>query len=166
MERVLVLNASYEPLSFISVRRAVILLLREKAEALETDISRHLRAERVAVPVPLVIRLVTYVRIPYRLTVPLTRRSLLSRDGHACQYCGTPDGPLTVDHVVPRSRGGQTTWENCVIACMRCNHRKGNRTPEEAGLRLSRPPRKPAYVAVAILGEARGNDVWQRYVQP
>jgi 5-methylcytosine-specific restriction endonuclease McrA len=164
MERVLVLNASYEPLSFISVRRAVVLLLREKAEALETDIARHLHAEQVAVPVPLVIRLVTYVRIPYRLSVPLTRRALLSRDGHTCQYCGTPDGPLTVDHVVPRSRGGQTAWENCVVACARCNHRKGNQTPEEAGLRLRQPPRKPAYVAVALLGEARGNDVWQRYI--
>lgn len=164
MEKVLVLNASYEPLSFISLRRAVILLLRDKAEVLEEDISRHLHAEHVAMPAPLVIRLVTYIRIPYRLSMPLTRRGLLNRDGHECQYCGASEGTLTIDHVLPRSRGGQTSWENCVIACGRCNHRKGNRTPGEARMPLRLAPGKPAYVAVALLGEARQHEVWQRYV--
>lgn len=164
MGRVLVLNASYEPLSFISVQRAIVLLLREKAEALEIDLARRMRSERNAFEVPLVIRLVTYVRIPHRLSIPLSRRTLLSRDGHICQYCGGSTDLLTIDHLIPRSRGGQTTWENCVIACMPCNHRKGNRTPEEANMVLRQKPVRPTYVAVALLGEARHNEIWERYV--
>jgi 5-methylcytosine-specific restriction endonuclease McrA len=163
---VLVLNASFEPLSLISVQRAVVLLLREKAEAIENDVSRYLRAERISLPVPLVIRLVQYVPIPRRLKVPMTRKTLLSRDQYTCQFCGTIQGPLTVDHVLPRSRGGLTSWENCVAACLRCNHRKGNKTPEEAGMHLIKRPVRPdfTHMAFVILGEARHNEVFQRYV--
>ncbi len=166
MSRVLVLNASFEPLSLISVQRAVVLLLREKAEAIENDISRFLHAERFSLPVPLVIRLVHYVPIPRRLKVPLTRKTLLSRDEYICQFCGTTVGPLTVDHVMPRSRGGATSWENCVAACLRCNHRKGNKTPEEAGMLLRKKPARPdfTHMAFVILGEARHNEVFQRYI--
>jgi 5-methylcytosine-specific restriction endonuclease McrA len=164
--RVLVLNASFEPLSLISVQRAIVLLLREKAEAIENDISRQLRAERVAFPVPLVIRLIHYVSIPRRLKIPLTRKTLLSRDEYTCQFCGTTAGPLTVDHVMPRSRGGQTSWENCVTACLRCNHRKGNKTPDEANMALRKKPARPdfTHMAFVILGEARHNEVFQRYI--
>jgi len=164
--RVLVLNASFEPLSLISVQRAVVLLLREKAEAIENDVSRYLRAERISLPVPLVIRLVQYVPIPRRLKVPMTRKTLLSRDQYTCQFCGTTQGPLTVDHVLPRSRGGLTSWENCVAACLRCNHKKGNKTPEEAGMHLLKKPTRPdfTHMAFVILGEARHNEVFQRYV--
>jgi 5-methylcytosine-specific restriction endonuclease McrA len=164
--RVLVLNASFEPLSLISVQRAVVLLLREKAEAIENDVSRQLRAERISLPMPLVIRQVHYVPIPRRLRVPLTRKTLLSRDEYTCQFCGTTQGPLTVDHVIPRSRGGQTSWENCVAACLRCNHKKGNRLPEEIGMHLRRKPARPDFTLMAfvILGEARHNEVFQRYV--
>jgi 5-methylcytosine-specific restriction endonuclease McrA len=163
---VLVLNASFEPLSLISVQRAVVLLLREKAEAIENDVSRYLRAERISLPVPLVIRLVQYVPIPRRLKVPMTRKTLLSRDQYTCQFCGTIQGPLTVDHVLPRSRGGLTSWENCVAACLRCNHRKGSKTPEEAGMHLLKKPVRPdfTHMAFVILGEARHNEVFQRYV--
>jgi len=166
VSRVLVLNASFEPLSLISVQRAVVLLLREKAEAIENDISRFLHAERFSLPVPLVIRLVHYVPIPRRLKVPLTRKTLLSRDEYICQFCGTTVGPLTVDHVMPRSRGGATSWENCVAACLRCNHRKGNKTPEEAGMLLRKKPARPdfTHMAFVILGEARHNEVFQRYI--
>jgi len=166
VSRVLVLNASFEPLSLISVQRAVVLLLREKAEAIENDISRFLHAERFSLPVPLVIRLVHYVPIPRRLKVPLTRKTLLSRDEYTCQFCGTTAGPLTVDHVMPRSRGGATSWENCAAACLRCNHRKGNKTPEEAGMVLRKKPARPdfTHMAFVILGEARHNEVFQRYI--
>lgn len=166
MGRVLVLNASFEPLSLISVQRAVVLLLREKAEAIETDVSRQLRAERISLPMPLVIRLVHYVPIPRRLRVPLTRKTLLSRDEYTCQFCGTTQGPLTVDHVLPRSRGGLTSWENCVAACLRCNHKKGSKTPEELGMHLRRKPARPDFTLMAfvILGEARHNEVFQRYI--
>jgi len=150
----------------ISVQRAVVLLLREKAEAIENDVSRYMRAERFSLPMPLVIRLVHYVSIPRRLKAPLTRKTLLSRDEYTCQFCGTTAGPLTVDHVLPRSRGGQTSWENCVTACLRCNHRKGSKTPEEAAMHLHQKPVRPdfTHMAFVILGEARHNEVFQRYI--
>lgn len=155
-QRVLVLNASYEPLQFISVRRAIVLLLQDKAELVEAA-EQRLRARGISFEVPLVIRLVRYIRIPRRMRLPCSRRSILMRDRETCQYCGAQPGRahLTVDHVIPRSRGGETTWENVVTACRDCNHRKGGRTPEEAGMTLLTIPRQPQYVAFALLGGAR-----------
>ncbi len=169
MDRVLVLNASYEPLSLISVKRAVVLLLTDKAEVVEQDVARQLHAERIAVDVPLVIRLVTYIAIPRGLRVPFSRKALLARDGHTCQFCGKSGVALTVEHLQPRSRGGVTSWENCVAACTRCNHRKGNRTRAEAaklGLTLRREPQRPHFnrVALVILAEATGHEVFQKYI--
>ena len=169
MDRVLVLNASYEPLSLISVKRAVVLLLTDKAEVVEQDVARQLHAERIAVDVPLVIRLVTYIAIPRGLRVPFSRKALLARDEHSCQFCGRTHVSLTVEHLQPRSRGGVTSWENCVAACGRCNHRKGNRTRAEAeriGLVLRREPKRPHFsrVALVVLGEATGHEVFQKYI--
>ncbi len=108
--KVLLLNATYEPICFLSLKRAVILVLKKKAEIVEQagGNRKELRAEKVVLPFPLVIRMVNYVRLPYRKNIPLTRRTLLARDNHPCQYCGNADRALTLDHVVPRSRGGQT----------------------------------------------------------
>jgi len=169
MDRVLVLNASFEPLSLISVKRAVILLLADKAEVVETDVARQLHAERVALDVPLVIRLVRYINIPRGMRVPFSRKTLLARDEHTCQFCGAANVPLTVEHLQPRSRGGTTSWENCVAACGRCNHRKGNRTRAEAekiGLILRREPKRPHFnrIALVVLAEARGNDTFRKYI--
>jgi len=163
--RVLVLNATYEPLNIVSVRRAVVLLLKEKAELIEATEER-LHAARASLPVPLVIRLVYYVRIPRRITLAPTRRSVLLRDNYTCQYCGARPGraSLTVDHVLPRSRGGETTWDNVVTACRACNTRKDNRTPEEAGMSLLKRPGRPHYLAFLLLREARSQDVWSKYV--
>ena len=146
-KKVLVLNASYEPLSLVTVRRAVVLLLREKAELLEVT-QQMLRSVNHEMPVPLVIRLVQYVRLPRR-KVPSTRTAVMLRDAYTCQYCGATPGRsnLTVDHVVPRSRGGSHGWENLVSACTRCNQKKGSSTPEEAQMRLIRRPFEPSYVA-------------------
>lgn len=165
MGGVLVLNASYEPLSIVSVRRAIILLLKEKAEIVEAT-EAYLRAERLSFPVPAVIRLVCYVRIPNRLTLPLSRRTVLARDHHTCQYCGAQPGraQLTLDHIVPRSRGGQTHWENVVTACRSCNQRKGNRAPHEAGFALRSHPRRPRYIALTLLGEGQPHTLWSKYV--
>lgn len=162
--RVLVLNASYEPLQLISVRRAVVLLLQEKAELVEAT-EQQLRARQIAFDVPLVIRLVRYIRIPRRLKLPCSRRGVFARDRETCQYCGVQPGraQLTMDHVVPRSQGGQTTWDNVVTACRDCNHRKGGRTPEQAGMLLQITPRQPQYVAFALLGELERHDVWRKY---
>ena len=162
---VLVLNATYEPLSIVSVRRAVVLLLKEKAEIVEAA-EAVLRSEHITLPVPLVIRLVTYVPVPRRLGLPVTRRTVLARDRYTCQYCGSQPGKahLTVDHVVPRSRGGKTVWENVVIACGLCNRRKGDRTPEEAGMRLLSRPSRPRYVALVLLEGAGQNSTWAKYL--
>jgi 5-methylcytosine-specific restriction endonuclease McrA len=163
-QRVLVLNASYEPLQLISVRRAVVLLLQEKAELIEAA-AQQLRALALSFDVPLVIRLVRYIRIPRRLKLPCSRRGVFARDRETCQYCGAQPGrsQLTMDHVLPRSQGGGTTWDNVVTACRECNHRKGGRTPEQANMTLLTTPRQPQYVAFALLGELERHDVWRKY---
>jgi 5-methylcytosine-specific restriction endonuclease McrA len=163
-QRVLVLNASYEPLQIISTRRAVVLLLQQKAELVEAA-QQCLRSLTRSFIVPLVIRLTRYIRIPRRLRLPCSRRGVIARDRDVCQYCGTQPGRshLTVDHVLPRSRGGATSWENVVTACRDCNHRKGGRTPEQANMALLTTPRQPQYVAFALLGELERHDVWRKY---
>ncbi|OQY92208.1 MAG: HNH endonuclease [Chloroflexi bacterium UTCFX4] len=165
MNGVLVLNASYEPLNIVSVRRAIVLLLKEKAELIEAAEAK-IRAERMQFDVPLVIRLVSFVPIPRRLPLPLSRRTVLARDLYTCQYCGTQPGrnELTLDHILPRSRGGATSWENVVTACGPCNRRKGNRMPDEANMRLLSTPGRPRFVAVVMLGEASAHDVWNKYL--
>ncbi|MCT7948333.1 HNH endonuclease [Ancylothrix sp. C2] len=162
MGKVLVLNASYEPLNITSWRRAVVLLLKGKAEQVEHN-GKYLSAE---FPLPTVIRLRYYVRVPYK-EIPLTRRNILHRDGHTCQYCGYTGDDLTLDHVHPRSRGGPDTWENIVTACVRCNVKKGNRTPKEANMPLDNPPRQPysgLYFEVSKHLKNGHNDEWQKYV--
>lgn len=166
MQGVLVLNASYEPLSVVSLKRAVVLLLKEKAEIVEAA-EAVLRAEHITLPLPLVIRLVYYVRLPRRLSLPLTRRTILARDHYTCQYCGAQPGraELTVDHVVPKSQGGKTVWENVVTACRACNQRKGHLSPAQAGLRLRSEPQRPRYVALAFLSEPAQATVWGKYLR-
>ncbi len=138
---VLLLNQNYEPMSVTSAKKAIVLIYLGKAEIIE----RHpylVRSVSTVLPMPSIVRLVRFIQVP-RKRILLTRRNILKRDGHRCQYCGTTRSPLTVDHVVPRDHGGTDSWENLVCACVRCNTRKGNRTPEEAGMRLLRQPRKP-----------------------
>lgn len=164
---VLVLNASYEPLHVVSVRRAVVLLLSEKAQLVEAA-EATLRSERLTLPLPLVIRLVTYVRIPRHWRLPVSRRGVLARDSYTCQYCGAQPGraQLTVDHVLPRSQGGGKSWENLVAACGPCNRRKGGRRPDEAGMRLMARPAAPRYVVLAFVESGARHDVWQKYLEP
>ena len=137
MRSALVLNATYEPLSIVSVRRAVVLVLSEKADLAPRR--RHRAARRSAHrAVPLVIRLRYFVRVPYHRRTAISRRAVFARDGHRCQYCG--DQAESIDHVVPRSRGGEHVWENVVAACRPCNLRKRDRSPEEAGHAPAPPP--------------------------
>ncbi len=163
---VLVLNASYEPLHVVSTRRAILLLLKDKAELVEAT-DRYVRAASARFPQPSVIRLRKYIKLPRNLTLPLTRRLVYARDQYTCQYCGNSPGAsqLTLDHVLPKSRGGQKTWENIVTACKRCNQRKGNRTPQEAHMHLLRQPYRPRYVALVWLKTpARHNEAWKKYI--
>ena len=162
---VLVLNASYEPLHVVSTRRAVILLLKEKAEVVEAS-EQLLRSERLGLKKPLVIRLIQYVKVPRQMALPLTRRLVLARDAYTCQYCGIQPSKaaLTIDHVLPRSQGGEKSWVNVVAACRPCNQRKGNRTPLEANMPLARKPFRPRYVALAIVNNVQHPDVWRKYM--
>lgn len=159
--QVLVLNTSYEPLSLVTVRRAVVLLLREKAELIEAT-EQVLRGANRSFPVPLVIRLVYFVRIPQR-TVPPTRAAILLRDAYTCCYCGSTPGQreLTVDHVTPRSKRGDHSWENLVTACKGCNQRKGGRTPGEAQMPLQRKPFQPSYVSLVLLSNPAAAERWR-----
>lgn len=165
MESVLVLNATYEPLNVISVRRAMVLLLKDKAEILEAS-DQRMHAAHCSFPVPLVIRLVYYVRVPHRVSIPLTRRTVLLRDNYTCQYCGAQPSKadLTIDHILPKVRGGNTSWENIVCACKACNLRKGGKTPEEAHMRLRGQPGRPKVVALVLLAEAPVHGAWRKYI--
>src|ERR1700738_5096816 len=141
---VLVLNASYEPINICAARRALVLVLKGVAAAEEESL-HAIHSARAAVRLPSVIRLLEYRRIPHQ-TRALSRKNILMRDRYTCQYChkALPSNELTLDHVIPRSRAGETTWENLVACCHHCNNRKGNRTPEEAGMKPAQPPRQDA----------------------
>jgi len=163
MRSVLVLNTTYEPLNVCSVRRALVLLLKGRAEALEQS-GTALRSRHAVFEIPLVIRLTTYVRLPRRTaSVHISRRAVFARDRHRCQYCGSTRH-LTVDHVVPRSRGGEDTWDNLVTSCAPCNRKKGDRPLHLAGLRLIRPPRPPGPTAFVLLQVDHVHESWRPYL--
>jgi 5-methylcytosine-specific restriction endonuclease McrA len=162
--RVLVLNASYEPINVCTVRRAVVLVLKERAELVERS-ERDLHAESLTVPRPAVIRLVTYVRVPRDAhSRKITRRAIFARDGWACQYCGSGHGTLTVDHVIPRSKGGHSGWDNIVTCCAPCNRRKGDHLPKVVGMHPRRKPKPPAPTIFVHVAVARVPDTWQAYL--
>lgn len=163
MQQVLVLNASYEPLNVTTVRRAHVLVFKGKAEVIE-ELDEPLRSATVNFPRPHVIRLVQYVRVPRTLQRKISRRALFARDGWRCMYCGTSAGKLTLDHVVPRSRGGDSVWENVVTSCAPCNMRKGNRLPEEVSMALRVKPKPPAAVLFIHLATPRIPNGWQPYL--
>ena len=141
--RVLVLNQDFSPLMVCSVERAFVLVFLDKSEMVRSSNGHKLRSISHSYPMPSVIRLNRYVNAPYK-GVNLTRQNVFKRDNFECQYCGTRR-ELTLDHVVPSSRGGIHTWTNLVTACKRCNAKKGDCTPEEAGMGLSHKPYKPSY---------------------
>lgn len=138
---VLVLNQNYVPMHICHAKRAIVLVMLGKAEVVEQYDSR-VRSVSVSVPLPSVVRLYMYIKGPKK-EVALNRRNVAKRDNYKCQYCGTSHDVLTTDHVVPRALGGRDTWINLVTACTKCNNKKGNRTPEQAGMRLLKVPKKP-----------------------
>src|SRR3954465_3626492 len=158
----LVLNATYEPLCVVSSRRAVLLVLAGKAVAVEVG-DGELHSERLVMRVPVVVRLTRFVRVPYRVHVPLTRRAVFARDGGRCVYCTAP--ATSIDHVVPRSRGGEHVWKNVVSCCRRCNHAKADRGLVELGWRLRRTPSAPTGAAWRVLGTGRMHPCWRPYLQ-
>jgi 5-methylcytosine-specific restriction endonuclease McrA len=157
----LVLNATFEPIAVVPTRRAIILVLTDKAEVVEAG-DDEWRSATTAVPVPVVVRLRRFVKIPYRTRVPLTRQNLLVRDNHRCAYC--PARATTIDHVIPRSKGGPHRWENVVAACERCNGKKDDRTLAQLGWRLSFTPKAPHGQAWLIVGIAERVPEWEPYL--
>jgi 5-methylcytosine-specific restriction endonuclease McrA len=149
MRETLVLNASFEPLSTVSLRRAVVLVMQDKAVVEQAHPGLRVRAAQVEIPVPQVIRLCRYVRVPFRQRAPWSRRGVLVRDRHRCAYCGRRAS--TVDHVLPKSRGGADTWLNTVAACAEDNQRKADRTPEQAGMTLLVRPFEPTPADALLL---------------
>ena len=142
--RVLVLNQSYEPLMVIGAKRAVILIISEKVDALE-NYRELIRSTYLTLPLPSVIKLKYYARIR-RKNIVLSRKNILKRDNHTCQYCDIHSVPMTIDHIIPRQGGGEDSWYNLAAACVKCNTRKGNRTPREAQMKLKKRARKPTMV--------------------
>ncbi len=157
------LNASYEPLNVCSLRRAYVLVFKGKAEVIE-ELEQPLRSASDTYPRPHVIRLVTYIRVPRAIQRKISRRALFARDGWRCVYCGDRYGRLTLDHVVPRSRGGDSVWENVVTSCAPCNLRKGNRLLEEIHMSLAFPPRPPTPVLFIKLAAPTIPTRWQPYL--
>ncbi len=161
--QVLVLNSTYEPVNVCSARRAVVLLLKGTAEVVDAGV-RTLHSERSSLVIPNIIRLSYYVRVPRADRRRVSRRAVLARDGFRCQYCGSHT-QLTLDHVIPRSRGGATSWENVVTSCASCNVRKGARLPSEVGMVPSQRPRPPRSSDFLLASQRAVPEAWLPYLQ-
>ena len=160
----LVLNATFEPINVCTVRRATVLVLKERAEIIER--SRHdLHSATLTFARPIVIRLTAYVRVPrdaHRRKI--TRRAVFARDRWTCQYCGGVRGSLTIDHVIPRSRGGPSSWENIVTCCAPCNRRKGDRLLPNAGMKLMTVPKAPSPQIFVHVASTTIHPAWEQYL--
>jgi len=166
VQQVLVLNASFEPINVCTVRRAAVLVLKDKAVLLERA-ERPLRSERLSLDRPTVIRLISFVRIPRDAHGrKITRKAVLARDSWTCQYCGTRKPGLTVDHVIPRSRGGKSVWENIVASCATCNRRKGSHLPREIKMHPHTKPRAPGPTVFIRIASPTIPHAWQPYLAP
>lgn len=160
--RALVLNASYQPLCVVPVRRALVLALKGKADVVHTN-GAIFRSENLEMHAPSVVRLNYFVKVPYRARASLSRRAVFVRDDFTCQYCGSP--AENVDHVIPKSRGGGHTWDNVVAACRPCNSRKENRSPADVGLRLKRPPAPPHESVWIVVAVDHVDPLWEQYLR-
>jgi 5-methylcytosine-specific restriction endonuclease McrA len=160
--RVLLLNASWEPLTTLSVQRAIILLLAQKAESIQNDDIEVWGSPSQAIPVPVTIRLLTYVRIPRINHVGLSRRALIARDKGLCGYCGRPGD--TIDHIIPRSRGGTHDWINVTLSCRPCNSKKADKLLSELGWKLKIVPKAPQGTVWRIMNVRYTDPRWHEYL--
>ena len=160
---VLLLNQNYEPVSIIRAKKAIVLIFLGKAEIVEKYDGVKIRSPSTEIPLPSIVRLYRYVNI-HRREIPLTKKNVLKRDNYTCQYCGKRKGTMTVDHVIPKRLGGKDTWENLVCACIECNTKKGDRTPEEAGMKLLKKPAKPTYFQLLYSRITLPDEKWKQYL--
>jgi 5-methylcytosine-specific restriction endonuclease McrA len=161
-KQVLVLNQNYEPMLVTNAKKAVILVFCGKAEIVEYN-AFEIRSVYISGPHPSIVRLLRYIKVPRKRAV-LSRRNIIKRDQHTCQYCGDTRGPFSVDHVIPKFKGGPDIWENLVCACVKCNMRKGGRTLEEAHLKLLSQPRRPNHLFVIQHFIGIMDDRWRPYL--
>jgi len=161
--QVLLLNNDFEPLTICSARRAITMVWAGKAEIIETT-GHYIHSVSMAFSVPSIVRLLRYIQAKHRWNIQLSKQNILKRDRKICQYCGTSEGYMTVDHVLPRSLGGGETWENLVCACPACNNRKGDRTLEQVAMKLIRNPAKPNYMTF-LFGRGTSINAWRPYLK-
>ncbi|TAL68837.1 MAG: HNH endonuclease [Bacteroidetes bacterium] len=161
--RVLILNQSYEPVSVCSAKKAIILIFLTKAEIVAKRDGKVVRSINYSMPFPSVIRLARYIKVPFK-KIELSRRNILKRDGFRCQYCGTKSHELTIDHIIPKSRGGSDSWDNLVSACKSCNNKKADRTPEEAGIHLIKRPRRPHHILFITQYMGKVDENWKPFL--
>ena len=164
--KILILNFSYEPLQFCTARRGLVMVLSGRAEQIECD-GYVVRSPSISLQVPTVIRVLNLVKRKVRKSVSFSKKNILRRDNFMCQYCGDGDHPLTVDHIIPKSRGGKTIWVNVVVACKPCNMKKGNRTAREANMRLRKAPSRPKFnfhQIVVPVGPPSHVESWMKYL--
>jgi 5-methylcytosine-specific restriction endonuclease McrA len=162
--RTLVLNAGYEPLAVVSFKRALVLVMNEKAVVVAVDEDHPVCGISGSYDRPSVILLSRYVRLPRGRSVPVSRRGVLRRDNHRCGYCGK--SASTIDHVQPRSRGGADSWENLIACCLRCNNLKSDRTPAEMGWKLRSDPRMPHDISWVVRGVESALPQWEDFLAP
>lgn len=164
--KILVLNSTYEPLQFCAARQAVLMVLTGRAEKIECD-GFVVRSPSITFQLPTVIRVLNRVQRMKRSSVSFSKKNILRRDNYTCQYCGDRNHPLTIDHIIPKSRGGKTSWANIVVACKPCNLNKGSRTAAEAGMKIINKPSRPScnYLAFTIPSGPRSHvDAWGKYL--
>ena len=164
--KILILNYSYEPLQFCSAKRGLVMVLSGRAEQIECD-GYVVRSPSMSLQVPTVIRVLNMVKRKARKSVSFSKKNILRRDNFTCQYCGDMERPLTIDHVIPKSRGGKTTWTNVVVACKPCNMKKGSRTAREASMRLNKSPSRPnfSFHQLVVPGAPPSHvDSWMKYL--
>ena len=160
--KVLVLNQSYEPLMVINAKRAIVLMLKQKVEMLE-NYKENICSVDMSFDLPSVIKLNFYVHIKYK-DIILSRKNIFKRDNHLCQYCGKQVKPLTIDHIIPKKRGGKDTWENLVAACSKCNTRKGDHSLKDIDMILIKKPRKPSKIFHLQSHVNKKQDTWKQYL--
>jgi 5-methylcytosine-specific restriction endonuclease McrA len=160
---VLLLNQNYEPLTILKLKRAITLIILGKVDTIENENGKLIHAISLTYRVPSVIRLKYFVKIK-RKEISLTKKNIIKRDSHQCQYCGKRTGLMTADHIMPKALGGEESWENLVCACHECNNRKGDHSLQQSGMRLLKKPKRPSYFTFVLNEFGRPNDKWRPFL--
>mgnify|MGYP001276072646 CR=1 FL=1 len=161
-KKVLLLNSSYEPMTIVDAKKAILMMLSEKVESIEQT-QYYIHSSHLKLPLPSVIKLKSYIYIKSR-HIPLTRKNIIQRDNFTCQYCGKYSKNITIDHIIPRDKNGKDNWENLVAACLKCNFKKGNKLINQTNMKLLKKPTKPSYIYQLQAHVKKTNKSWKPYL--